>query len=105
MDRHAQLLHESQVVAVVPDLCHLAVFEAKDVDGGERRRLPVGSRPPQRPRCVPDAVQRPDDKIALSEDQVDRELEIRERGPEVVRDLLLSCGPGSASVERRSWRT
>ena len=83
VDRHAQLLHEAEVVPVVPDLRHLAVFEAKDVDAGERcalagRRAPspycLGSRPlrrsDERAPCSPPrtsrAAYRPESAATLS---------------------------------------
>src|SRR5262249_10192228 len=94
VDRDAELLCKAKVVAVVPELRDLAVLETEDVDGGERRAPAGGFETAPRARVRPRRRPAPDDEVALADHEVDGELEIGERRPEVLGDLLLPGRPG-----------
>ena len=62
-----------------PALCDLAVCDPEDHDRRELDRLTVGGWPSIGPVLVPRSVQRVDDPIALGDQVVDREAEVRVR--------------------------
>jgi hypothetical protein len=89
--RHAELLHQSKVVAVVPDLGDLAVItEAEDVDARELG-TPTGCRDAT-PTPAVGAGSNPAScyQIVLPDEEIDSPLKIGERASKRFRDHCLS---------------
>src|SRR5262245_32826146 len=94
MDGRAELLHQAEVVAVVPELHDLSVGEPEDVDRGEAHR--ATGRLDARPRAEvsPGSGPAPDHEVSVREQKVDLPGEVREGRPERLRNLLLALRPG-----------
>ena len=97
VDAGSKLLHQPEVVAVVPDLRHLAVVaEAEDVDPGELGRFPVGASPapPTRVRAGSGPSSR--NEIAIGKHEIDSPPKVGECAPELLRDPRLPGCSGSS---------
>ena len=90
MDRRSELLHQAEIVTVIPELDDLPVGEPEHVDGRETHRvagrLDSGPWAEVRPRGGP----APRDEVSVGEKEVDLEREIWKGGPKCTRDLFLS---------------
>jgi hypothetical protein len=94
-DRHPELLLETKVIAVIPDLHGPPALEAKDIDAGERHqaagrfhRTPwAGVRSSSRSAGC--------DVVAFGDDDLNLEPQVQERGSESKRYPLLPL---------RTWR-
>jgi hypothetical protein len=81
---------------VVPDLNHLTIRKPEDVDGRKLSPLPGGVDATPRPRIRASSSPASRYQIAFSQDQIDGELQVRKRSPEVGCDLALSLGTGES---------
>jgi hypothetical protein len=93
VDCHPDLLLQSEIVTVIPDLRHLPVLESKEIGGREGDPSPAWLEPGPGSEVRSGRRPAPDDEVALGDDQIDGRPEIGEGGAKVVGDPLLTRRP------------
>src|SRR5215211_608148 len=90
----AELFHQAEIVAVVPDLDDAAALEPEDVGTGEGDA--AAGRLDARPRARVSAGggPAPDDELVCAHEDLDVPPEVGEGRAKGCRDLLLPFGPG-----------
>src|SRR6266508_1351341 len=95
-DGGPELVHQPEVIPVVPDLRDLAVVaEAEDVDAREVSPSPRRCETAPAARVCTGSSPASRDQVVLREYEIDPPPKIGERVPELLRDARLPGGSGS----------